>query len=273
MRVEEDSDRFILAVAGRHGGLGSTALAVDLALLFAGTGYETVLIDADASHPSAGARLDVTWGEASGVAGVQPEIDALRCQHCGACSDFCAFDALELHSDGIRQMPGKCNGCGGCKRVCPSHAISEKQRLLGTSRQGSAGSHLTIIEALLAPDARSWETATVAWLRRLMRAKQVQIVKAPPGLGRSARESLRGADRVLFLDDSGSQPVVPGIEPEHMLPVAARSGDIFPESPELATALAHSGRFLEPAGPWSYIVRDIFTRLLPLLPATGNHRT
>ncbi|HNW36095.1 MAG TPA: 4Fe-4S binding protein, partial [Candidatus Ozemobacteraceae bacterium] len=195
MRAVEQAGRFLLSVASRHGGLASTALAVDLALLFADAGYETALIDADASYPSVGSRLAVAWEEASGVAGVQPEIDALRCQRCGACSDFCAFGALELHSDGIRRMPGACNGCGGCRRVCPSHAISEKQRLLGSSRQGSAGPHLTVIAARLAPDARCWEAATAAWLKYSMRMKPVQIIKAPPGLGRVSRESWREADR------------------------------------------------------------------------------
>ncbi|HEY9071517.1 MAG TPA: 4Fe-4S binding protein, partial [Candidatus Ozemobacteraceae bacterium] len=135
VRPRESGRTFSVAVGARHGGLGATALAVDLALLVADRGFETLLVDADPLMPAVADRLELAWGEESGVAALSPAVNHELCQRCAACSDFCAFDALELRETGIRFFPDRCIGCGGCRRVCPSRTITEIQRLLGTARR------------------------------------------------------------------------------------------------------------------------------------------
>lgn len=277
---------FIVTVAGRRGGLAVTALATDLASLFAEQGYPTALIDADATIPAAGARLDVSWSEETGIGGIQPEIDGKLCQRCGACSDFCAFNALALLPGGITYSAEYCIGCGGCKRVCPSRAISEKQRLVGKSRRGTAGPHLSVLEARVSAGALSWEAAMVSWLRQSARDFPIQVIRAAPGRGRASREAWRGADLVLWLDDRGhsetqdgqKEPaLLPGIEADRVIRISSRATGreafqsqpaVFGESPELASALARTGRLLSPAGPWSEIVHALFAAACRAIPGT-----
>ncbi|MBP7632881.1 4Fe-4S binding protein [Candidatus Ozemobacteraceae bacterium] len=280
-----------MAVASRRGGLAATALATDLAILFAARAHETALVDADAVVPAVSARLDVTWAEETQVGGMQPGIDLTRCQRCGACSDFCAFDSLDLEPGGIRFTPDRCVACGGCRKVCPSGAISEHQRLLGVLRKGRAGPHLTLFEAKLAPDALPWNAAMTAWLRQSARGFPIQIVKAVPGMGRASREAWYNADLVLWLDDCPSGKTansmsLPGIEASRVIRVRCRTQDAtssselpgnapdaefgVPESVELATALAHTGRFLQQSGPWTETVHAIFSRVCANLAPVGN---
>ncbi len=275
--------RLVVAVASHRGGLAATALATDLAILFAAQGRETALVDADAIVPAVSARLDVAWAEDTQVGGMQPDIDPTRCQRCGACSDFCAFDSLDLEPEGIRYTPDRCVACGGCRKVCPSGAISERQRFLGVLRKGSAGPRLTLFEAKLAPDALPWNAAMVAWVRQSARGFPMQVVKAVPGMGRASREAWHNVDLVLWLDDRPSGKTtdsasLPGIESSRVIRIRCRTqvaaplpvppGNVsddaefsFPESLELATALTHTGRFLAQPGPWTEIVYAVFSRI------------
>lgn len=279
--------QFVVAVAGRRGGLAATALATDLAVLFAESERRTALVDADAVVPAVSARLDIVWEEETRVGGMGLEIDSARCQRCGACSDFCAFESLAFLPEGIRYTPDRCVACGGCRKVCPSGAISERQRFLGMLRRGSAGPHLFVLEAELAPDAQPWYAAMAAWLRQSARGFPVQIVRAVPGMGRASREAWRNADIVLWLDDrppeDPTDPIaVPGIESSRIVSIRSRvplvpsfstpAGDTaeafrFPESAEQASALAHTGRLLTTPGPWAETVHAVFSRLRSALPA------
>lgn len=278
--------RFVVAVASRRGGLAATALAADLAVLFAAQARETALIDTDAIVPAISARLDVAWGEDTRIGGMQPDVDHARCQRCGACSDFCAFGSLSLEPEGIRYTPDQCIACGGCKKVCPSGAISERQRLLGILRRGSAGQRLTLFEAKLLPDALPWNAAMAAWLRQAARGFPIQIVKVVPGMGRASREAWHNADLVLWLDDrssgkTGDSAFLPGIESSRVIRIRCRTQDSasppeppgnasdaefrFPESVELATVLVHTGRFLTRPGPWADTVHAVFSRICSAL--------
>ncbi len=282
-------NRFAVVVASLRGGLAATALATDLAILFAAQALETALVDADAVVPAISARLDIAWAEDTRVGGMQPDIDPTRCQRCGACSDFCAFGSLTLLPEGVRYTPDQCVACGGCRKVCPSGAISEHQRVLGVLRRGSAGPHLTLFEAKLAPDALPWNAAMAAWLRQSARVFPVQVVKAVPGMGRASREAWHNADLVLWLDDRPSGKTadttpLPGIESSRVIRIRCRTLDAvplselpgnspgaafcFPESAELATALAHTGRFLTLPGIWTETVQAVFSRLHSVLDPT-----
>ncbi|HOY66688.1 MAG TPA: 4Fe-4S binding protein [Candidatus Ozemobacteraceae bacterium] len=248
---------FSVAVGARHGGLGATALAVDLALLLADRGIAALLVDADPLMPAAAARLETAWGEEIGVAALSPTVNHELCQRCGACSDFCAFDALELREAGIRFFPDRCIGCGGCRRICPSRAITETQRLLGTARRGIVDSRLSVLEARLAEDALGWSAPMTAWLRQSARPAPFQMIRAVPGIGRTAREAWRGVDRLVFLDDAATDVPVPGLETDRIIRIPSRAaprtepgaGMIrFDGSAETARAILRSGRLASSGG-------------------------
>ncbi len=50
-------------------------------------------------------------------------IDSHLCGECGGCIAVCAFDALVLDSDGVREVPDNCTSCKLCIITCPPRAI------------------------------------------------------------------------------------------------------------------------------------------------------
>lgn len=45
------------------------------------------------------------------------------CGYCGGCVSVCAFDAILIDADGIRELPGRCTACNLCVITCPSRAL------------------------------------------------------------------------------------------------------------------------------------------------------
>jgi MinD superfamily P-loop ATPase len=45
------------------------------------------------------------------------------CGECGGCVAVCAFEALELESQGLRIKEELCNLCNDCVVFCPSGAL------------------------------------------------------------------------------------------------------------------------------------------------------
>ena len=45
------------------------------------------------------------------------------CKLCSICVEACSQQALEITSDGLIEIEGRCNRCGLCERQCPDLAI------------------------------------------------------------------------------------------------------------------------------------------------------
>jgi electron transport complex protein RnfB len=57
------------------------------------------------------------------------EIDGDLCTGCGACGDErCPMGAIEIENDAARVTVDRCIGCGVCVSVCPTEAISLRER-------------------------------------------------------------------------------------------------------------------------------------------------
>lgn len=54
--------------------------------------------------------------------GVRLEVDAARCQGCGACAAACFTQAITLQNGRPVHAEDKCLGCGRCVTVCPASA-------------------------------------------------------------------------------------------------------------------------------------------------------
>ena len=56
--------------------------------------------------------------------GYVAQVDEILCTGCGACNEYCQFNALEV-VDGINQVSyEKCMGCGVCLSKCDYDAMS-----------------------------------------------------------------------------------------------------------------------------------------------------
>ncbi|NMB10824.1 MAG: P-loop NTPase [Firmicutes bacterium] len=125
----------LITIASGKGGTGKTTIAVNLALSLKEK-LPVVLLDCDVEEPNAHLFLQPTFGQSQRVMTTIPEIDEDKCNGCGKCSKFCAFNAIAVVNHKPLTFPELCHSCGGCALVCPTRAITEVQREIGLVETG-----------------------------------------------------------------------------------------------------------------------------------------
>jgi len=124
----------IISVASGKGGTGKTTIATNLALSLG----KCQFIDCDVEEPNANIFLKAKINNSEDVTVGFPEIDKTKCDYCGKCSEFCAYNALAVVPSNILVFPELCHSCGGCELVCPKDAISWNKRIVGKVEKGSS---------------------------------------------------------------------------------------------------------------------------------------
>ena len=56
--------------------------------------------------------------------GYVAEVEADRCEGCGACVSVCPFEALSVRNDSLIVDRDRCMGCGVCAANCPQGALA-----------------------------------------------------------------------------------------------------------------------------------------------------
>lgn len=186
----------IVAIASGKGGTGKTTVAVNLASVIK-DGVQ--LADCDVEEPNAHLFLAAATIDKRPVTLPVPEVDATRCDGCGACARFCAYHAIVSFGVEALVFADLCHGCGGCALVCPREAIRERARRIGEVETSRAGS-LTLIQGRL--------DVGVAMAPPLIRAVKARldpsrpaILDAPPGTACPMVTTLRGVDRVILVTE------------------------------------------------------------------------
>ena len=126
----------IISIASGKGGTGKTTVATNLALCLP----QVQFIDCDVEEPNAQFFLQTQIQHTEEVNVTIPIIDETRCTHCGACSKFCAYNALAVLPNKVLIFPELCHSCTGCALVCPVDAVHWNKKTIGTLEQGSTES-------------------------------------------------------------------------------------------------------------------------------------
>jgi MinD superfamily P-loop ATPase len=197
MRHEDDARAMRIAIGSGKGGTGKTTVAVGLALSLARRNVAVQLLDCDVEEPNAHLFLapDIDTREAARVK--VPEIDRNLCTSCGACAEFCNFNALAALPDKVLIFPELCHSCGGCMRVCPAHAITYTMREVGMLEMGSADGIQFGQGRLNVGEARA--TPIIAHLKQHANPTRVCIIDAPPGTSCPFVESAKDSDVCLLV--------------------------------------------------------------------------
>lgn len=187
-----------ITVSAGKGGTGKTTVAVNLALSL-GDSHSVELLDCDVEEPDAGIFLKPEIVNSEPVTIEIPEVSEDVCTYCGNCSEACEFNAIATFSENVLVYPELCHGCGLCSRVCPADAISERSRVIGEVRSGSAGSisyyegDLTIGEPMATPIIRE--------MKKNVTEENISILDSPPGTACPVIESLHGSDFALLVTE------------------------------------------------------------------------
>jgi MinD superfamily P-loop ATPase len=193
-----------LTIISGKGGTGKTTLAVS----FASLAKRKVLADCDVDAPDMHLILNPEIKETEEFKGSKCAVKADElCIKCGKCKGECRFGAIK----DLKIDPIKCEGCGVCVEVCPTHAIKLKEQISGyafvseTNYGPMAHAKLNIAE-----EASGKLVAIVRENAKKLAEKlnkKLIIIDAPPGIGCPVIASLTGVDLALIV----TEPTLSGI--------------------------------------------------------------
>jgi len=175
------------------GGAGKTTLAVNLTHLISGA----VLADLDAEEPNCSVYTKGKTISKESVMRKFPVIDNDKCSHCGACSDFCRFNALLATKKMTIVMGELCHSCEGCALVCPTGALTYGEREAGVITVSRWRKNRTLISGQMNIGEMSAVVVIKKTNEKAMK-NDLLIADGPPGTSCNAVEALAGSDFVLL---------------------------------------------------------------------------
>ena len=185
-----------IAVASGKGGTGKTTIATNLALVAAERyGYVT-LLDCDVEEPNSHIFIKGQKVKEEVVNVKVPEVDESFCTECGACSDFCQYNAIVSLKGRPVVFKEMCHSCGGCSLVCQPKAIHEVDHRIGMINFYSAGK-INLIYGLL--DVKSpLSPPLISTVKKYESKNALNIIDAPPGTSCPVIEAIKDADFVIL---------------------------------------------------------------------------
>ena len=185
----------IIAVASGKGGTGKTTVATNLALSIGNVQF----IDCDVEEPNANIFLKAKLDSSEKVSVSFPEINKKKCDYCGRCSEFCAYNALAVVPSNVLVFPELCHSCGGCELVCPKSAVNWHDRIIGKIEHGWANG-INFYHGLLNVGEMQAIPVIKALKKKVDKSKNV-IIDVPPGTSCPVIESINGSDYCILVTE------------------------------------------------------------------------
>ena len=197
---------FHFTIISGKGGVGKTSITASIACALADMGLPIIAGDTDVDAPNL-AILFRAQGKIQDQFHVKTtekaELDPEKCTHCKQCIDeqFCHFGALSWNEmDRIPIIdPIACEGCGGCKLLCPLEAFSIYQVDSGTITYLESPYGFSVItgETILgASTSGKLVTEMKKYTNEIAAStgKTVVIIDGPPGIGCPVIASVGGIE-------------------------------------------------------------------------------
>ena len=191
-------DNFIVAVASGKGGTGKTTIAANLAQAACDLGQKVQYLDCDVEEPNGHLFLKPKITTSQDVTVAVPQVDLEKCTGCGKCGDICQYSAIICIKEHVLTFEQLCHSCGGCVLVCPTGAIKEKPREIGSDI--GAANRVKFGQGRL----KIGDIHTPPLIKRVKSSsldEGIVIIDAPPGTSCPVIEAVKGADIVLLVTE------------------------------------------------------------------------
>ena len=185
----------IISIASGKGGTGKTTVSTNLALSVG----DVEFFDCDVEEPNANIFLKAKIKEHEDVSVSIPKIDKKKCDYCGKCSEFCAYNALAVVPNNILVFPELCHSCSGCELVCPREAVGWNKRVIGIVEHGQADG-IDFYQGLLNVGESQAIPVIKALKRKIDKSKNI-IIDVPPGTSCPVIESISGSDYCILVTE------------------------------------------------------------------------
>ena len=188
-----------IAIASGKGGTGKTTIATNLAYAIAQTGKVVQYLDCDVEEPNGHIFLKPDYAKTDRVTISVPGVDETHCNGCGKCGELCQYNAIVCLKDKPLVFEQLCHSCGGCMLVCPTGAISEKEKEIGFVDIGSANRINFVRGRLEIGDIHT--PSLIKKVKSHSIKDGIVIIDAPPGTSCPVIQAIKGSDYVLLVTE------------------------------------------------------------------------